>query len=291
MIPVESQADFPFTLTNSDRKAGQPIEPVMLYLTVIVSPNTSSHLVLPISTPRSTEVVDFPTGEATRPSMTQVSTNTIRSAVATGSVTCSPPTSRLPNDINTPMPPVADRRAGASPAKNALLDADEAMTTINVSSTLEGALERIKWVMDTVSLVAEVRAMSFLLILHKIEVRPQLHPYAKMAYGLLFAIPKTLVEQFQRDDNIRTLLGAMHDAFDFTNREDRFKTIERVPRQAQILTLMLQHVCNCCDFIQSYAKNSQLWKRILKNTGSQVDKKIEDFRSTLLELHKASILG
>jgi len=28
-------------------------------------------------------------------------------------------------------------------------------------------------------------------------------------------------------------------------------------------------------------------KRILKNTGSQVDKKIEDFRTTLLELHKA----
>ncbi len=28
-------------------------------------------------------------------------------------------------------------------------------------------------------------------------------------------------------------------------------------------------------------------KRILKNTGSLVDKKIEDFRTTLLELHKA----
>jgi hypothetical protein len=30
-------------------------------------------------------------------------------------------------------------------------------------------------------------------------------------------------------------------------------------------------------------------KRILKNTGSQVDKKIEDFRTTLLELHKAFV--
>ena len=29
-----------------------------------------------------------------------------------------------------------------------------------------------------------------------------------------------------------------------------------------------------------------LGKRILKNTGSQVDKKIEDFRSTLLDFHK-----
>ena len=49
----------------------------------------------------------------------------------------------------------------------------------------------------------------------------------------------------------------MRDAFDFANQEHTFKTIERVPRQAQILTLMLQHVCNCCDFIQSYAKDSE----------------------------------
>lgn len=30
-------------------------------------------------------------------------------------------------------------------------------------------------------------------------------------------------------------------------------------------------------------------KRILKNTGSQVDAKIEDFRTTLLKLHKAFV--
>ncbi|KAH9026556.1 hypothetical protein EDB84DRAFT_1401302, partial [Lactarius hengduanensis] len=143
------------------------------------------------------------------------------------------------------------------------------MSTIDLSNKWEGTLGRIKWVMDTVSPVAE------------------LHPYAKMAYGLLFAIPKTLLEQFQRDDNIGTLLVAMHDAFDFANQEGRFKAIGPDSRQAQILTLMLQHVCNCCDFIRSYAKDSQLWKRILKNVGSQVDKKIEDFRATLLEHRKA----
>ena len=30
-------------------------------------------------------------------------------------------------------------------------------------------------------------------------------------------------------------------------------------------------------------------KRMLKNTGSQVDRKIEDFRTTLLELHRAFV--
>ncbi|KAH9055472.1 hypothetical protein EDB87DRAFT_1317425 [Lactarius vividus] len=113
-----------------------------------------------------------------------------------------------------PMPLVAGRREGnrgMSPAENALHDASEAMATIDLSKTWEGALERTKWVMDTVSSVAE------------------LHPYAKMAYSLLFAIPKTLLEQFQRDDNIRALLIAMHEAFDFVNQKTVSKRSDVIP--------------------------------------------------------------
>ncbi|KAF8258411.1 hypothetical protein EI94DRAFT_1708019 [Lactarius quietus] len=230
MIPLESQTDVPFILVNGNRRAGQSNQPVTLYLTVSVSPTTTSDLILPIDATniQSTEVQESPAKEA-KSSITRDYTTTTRSTV-TGPETLTPPTDRLPNTL---IP------AGMSSAEDALQIADAAMTSLNISDTWEGALERIKWVMDTVSPVAE------------------LSPYAQMAYGLLFAIPKTLLEQVQRDDNVQTLLVAMRDAFDFTNQEDTFKAIERVPRQAQILTLMLQHVCNCCDFIQSYAKDSQ----------------------------------
>ena len=95
-------------------------------------------------------------------------TNTTQSTITTGSEILLPPspTDRLSSEMSTPMPPAADVRAGMSPAENALHDADEAMTTMNLSNTLEGALERIKWVLDAVSSVAEVRAMYFLPILH-----------------------------------------------------------------------------------------------------------------------------
>jgi len=59
------------------------------------------------------------------------------------------------------MPPAADVSAGMSPAESALHSADGAVAAIDLSYTWEGALERIKWVMDIVSPVAEVRAMSF----------------------------------------------------------------------------------------------------------------------------------
>ncbi|KAH9060266.1 hypothetical protein EDB87DRAFT_1822157 [Lactarius vividus] len=209
--------DTPFVLTNNnDNRSGQSVQLVTLYLTITVSPNTISYPILPINAPdlQSTKINDSPSGEAEKPSLPPDSTNPTCSTVASGSGTL-------------------------SPVENVLLSAGGALATINLSNTWEGALERIKWVMDTVSPVAE------------------LHPYAKMAYSLFFAIPKTLLEQFQLDDNIRTLLAAMHDSFDFANQEDRFKAIGRDSKQASILTLMLQHVCNCCDFIRSYAKDSQ----------------------------------
>ena len=118
-------------------------------------PSTTSYPILAINTsnPQSTEVNKLPLGEATS-SVIQESTSTTRSAFTIDSETLSPPTDRI---SITPMSPATDGRAGISPAENALFNAKEVMTTINLSKTWEGALARIKWVMDTLSPVAEVR--------------------------------------------------------------------------------------------------------------------------------------
>jgi hypothetical protein len=46
-------------------------------------------------------------------------------------------------------------------------------------------------------------------------------------------------------------------------------------------------VCDIYPFPMAVVNVRFLGMRILKNTGSLVDKKIEDFRTTFLELHKA----
>jgi len=96
----------------------------------------------------------------------------------------------------------------------------------------------------------------------------------------------------------------MHDAFDFANHEDTLKSIKPESKQAQILTVMLGDVCNCCDFIQSYAKDSRFCtlsspvslasvnvlfsgKRTLKNMGGGASKKIEDLSAALVEHRRA----
>ena len=96
----------------------------------------------------------------------------------------------------------------------------------------------------------------------------------------------------------------MHDAFDFAHHEDTLKSIKPQSEQARILTLILQDVCSCCDFIQSYAKDSQFCtssssdslafvnmlfsgKRTLTNAGVGLEAKIKELSDILVERRKA----
>ena len=70
--------------------------------------------------------------------------------------------------------------------------ADEAMkliVPINRSTKWESALENINWVMDTLSPIAEVRVMPFV-VLDWTDLPTQAFPFAKMAHDLLSVIPK-----------------------------------------------------------------------------------------------------
>ena len=99
----------------------------------------------------------------------------------------------------------------------------------------------------------------------------------------------------------------MHDAFYFVHHEDTLliKSIKPGSEQAQILTLMLQDVCSCCDFIQSYAKDPQFCtpssfaslvltnmlfsgnRTTSKSVGGGLDEKIKKLSDVLVQRRKA----
>jgi hypothetical protein len=106
-----------------------------------------------------------------------------------------------------------------------------------------------------------------------------------MAWSVLSVIPKvcppsdlkemhifysyvyqTILDQVNRDENVRTLLQDIHDVFNLGKLVDSLGAIKSGSTQAQILTAMLRHVCNCGDFIQSYAKNTQFCMSLSLNS-------------------------
>jgi hypothetical protein len=98
----------------------------------------------------------------------------------------------------------------------------------------------------------------------------------------------------------------MHDGFDFAHHEDPLliKSIKPESDQARILTIMLQDVCSCCDFIRSYAKDPQFCtssspaslavvntlfsgKRTSKNTGGGLEEKVKRLSDLFVKRRKA----
>ena len=135
-----SRADIPCVLGNGARGAA----PVTLYITVNITNLYKSLPNIP------TEDDDSHTEEATTPGRIQFST----------------PEHHLPLSHRQPVETsstVPQSREEVSPT-SALHRADEAMkqiVPIDGSNAWERALERIKWVMDTLGPIAEVRVISF----------------------------------------------------------------------------------------------------------------------------------
>ena len=140
-----SDVDVPFVLANGDIKAGQLNEPITLYLTFVVSPNTASFLALPI------DATDLQSTEANASTLGEATSST---AQGPDGGTLAPAADHRPS---TPIPLTSVQAAGMPHIEDALQSAKEAMATISLSDTWGVVLERVKWVMDTLSPVAEVR--------------------------------------------------------------------------------------------------------------------------------------
>ncbi|KAH9063740.1 hypothetical protein EDB83DRAFT_2551941 [Lactarius deliciosus] len=125
LIPAESQRDVPVEISNGDGEAGTSTQPVTLYLTITVSSNATSPIFS--NTPEVLTKGDNSTEEE--------------------------PTK--PTPVQAEMSPVED-------ALIALHRVDDTKKLINRRDIWSGAVSRIKWVMDTVSPIAGVRATSIL---------------------------------------------------------------------------------------------------------------------------------
>ncbi|SRR6266403_1614561 len=177
-----SRVDIPCALKN---EAGEAVlstqrQPVTLYMTVTVLADITVPN-LPKSPPNIPTEDDDPSGkETTTPGRIQIT-----AVEPASSLLHHPP---IENDI-----PMSRSREEISPTEDPpFARVDEAMKAIvpiDRSKTWESAVERINWVMDTLSPIAGVRTMPFLLSLTKLT-SIQLFPLAKMAHGLLSVIPK-----------------------------------------------------------------------------------------------------
>ncbi|KAF9032757.1 hypothetical protein BJ165DRAFT_1357680, partial [Panaeolus papilionaceus] len=112
-----------------------------------------------------------------------------------------------------------------------------------------------------------------------------LHPYAKIAIGVISFVPEALLKQLENDQNICKLVDSMNSAFDLEPYEAYLKDMH--PNQVRILKEMLQHVCTCSNFIQEYAKNPHFSRFFKYGTSGKAEAQLKELNQTLQNLQKA----
>ncbi len=128
----------------------------MLYLTITVSANKAS----PTSSPKIRD--NSPAEEVPKPTMVPDSRGPDQSTAPEPPL---PPLDHLPVQSSTPIPQDQAETSLVEKARIDLDRADEVDKSTDRSNTWEGAVGKIKWVMDALSPVAEVREIFVLPIL------------------------------------------------------------------------------------------------------------------------------
>ncbi|KAF9460309.1 WD40-repeat-containing domain protein [Collybia nuda] len=125
----------------------------------------------------------------------------------------------------------------------------------------------------------------------------EVHPYAKLAWGVLSAVSKFMVDQMNRDEHIKQLVLLLDDVFAFlgetsqlniffeltSNRKNDSSGVQ-FDTQIRILILLSRQVTECAHFIHDYSKDENYWKRTIKHTVSDVDSKIEEYEKIFHQL-------
>ncbi|KAH9040717.1 hypothetical protein EDB85DRAFT_66772 [Lactarius pseudohatsudake] len=183
MAIPESENNISVALNDGNGQAGPSTPPVTLDLKISVSANGTSP-----SDPQTipTERDETPAEEVPKPT---IAPNPRGPDPSSASDHLLPPPDHLPVQSNTDMPQDQGETSlvDSEKARVVLVRVDEVNKSIDRSNTWEGAVEKIKWVMDILSPVAG------------------LHPIAQMAHKVLSVIPELDTRNSQNSINATTM--------------------------------------------------------------------------------------
>ncbi|KAG2118697.1 uncharacterized protein F5147DRAFT_832558 [Suillus discolor] len=106
-----------------------------------------------------------------------------------------------------------------------------------------------------------------------LEKITDVHPYAKMALGVLSAASKA-----QRDQSIFSLLKKLAEVYRFMAQDD---SLEKIESMRGIVEKIVHQTLECARFIRDYSERKSFWKRVGKNIISETDDTIKQYNDAL----------
>ncbi|KIK45029.1 hypothetical protein CY34DRAFT_574316, partial [Suillus luteus UH-Slu-Lm8-n1] len=100
------------------------------------------------------------------------------------------------------------------------------------------------------------------------------HPYAKMALGVLSWTAKIILAQTDRDKAVFELLKKLGEVYSFVTQNEKLSQIESM---SAILENISKQARECARFIENYAQTKNFWARFGKNIVSETTDTIQQY--------------
>ncbi|KAG6332095.1 hypothetical protein ID866_6994 [Astraeus odoratus] len=104
------------------------------------------------------------------------------------------------------------------------------------------------------------------------------HPYAKMALGVLSWAAQTIISQANRDASINALLLKICELYKFITEDDR---LVRLTSMEATLQKIAEQILDCTRFIKDYSETKNFWIRLGKNVISETDTIVTEYNLAL----------
>ncbi|KAG2335671.1 hypothetical protein BDR05DRAFT_1006571 [Suillus weaverae] len=104
------------------------------------------------------------------------------------------------------------------------------------------------------------------------------HPYAKMALGVLSCAAKMILAQTDRDAAVLKLLEKLCQVYGFMTQD---QILGQISSMRIILGQISQQTLECAQFIKSYSETKNFWKRLGKNVISETNDTIQQYSDVL----------
>ncbi|KAH9485862.1 Vegetative incompatibility protein HET-E-1 [Psilocybe cubensis] len=114
-----------------------------------------------------------------------------------------------------------------------------------------------------------------------VEDLAEIHPFAKMAYKILFFASNAIVEQMDLDNDIRDLVGLVNKTYIFV---DQAHQVQDMLPQLEILKALTLKTVEVAHFIVDYSKKKNFWVRTCQNLVSSAKERITAFTTEFDEL-------
>ncbi|KAF7798736.1 hypothetical protein EIP86_009961 [Pleurotus ostreatoroseus] len=158
------------------------------------------------------------------------------------------------------------------------------------ATLLDGAVEGGTSALDSVQSVVD----DWSPLLEKLQIFcnimdgvAEVHPYATMAWSILSAAYKVFKQQLDRDAKMKSLYESMNGLYMLVYELQKNIEDDPIEIRKDVIIRIARQTTDCCYFIRDYASDPGFVKRMVKNTFSSVDQRIQSYCSTFEALREA----